>query len=257
MEAFGAPWSGPAEEFYDPGVAADFVRSLDPKMGPSDVVVSAEPGHPVSWRSFLGEWLCRPGEEGVKLRREPWTHGADSMRWAERLTALDAWETCVDASWMLHAASRAGVPRRLLALAAASIARTALPLVPRYETRPEKAVEMAELWAAGEATDAEVREAEVGAHEASTDAEDEDLGFYAVYAASAAAWAAGVAGREPALRPMKRSRTDAAVAREVYAMRESANDLDSGVPLCPLVRASVPTLAYLEALAGLGRGRGA
>lgn len=256
MEAYGAPWSDPIEELYDPGVAEDFVRSLDPRMGPTDVVVSAEPGHPTSWRSFLGEWLCRPGAGGVKLRKAPWTHSGYSARWADDLTALDAWETCANASWMMHSASMAGVPRRLLVMASASIARTALALLPGYEWRPRKAVEMAELWAAGDATDAEVMEAAEGAHDAALDAEDADLGFYAIHAAFAASAAATAARsyREPV---RSRALTDAAVAREVYAMRESSNDLDSSVPLCPLVRAAVPMLAYLEALAGLGRRRGA
>ena len=230
-------------------------------MGPTAIVVSADTGHPASWRRLLGEWLCLPGRGGVKLRKAAWTYNHESARWAEGrwgsgIIALDAWETCADASWMLHSASMAGVPRRLLVLAATSIARTALPLVPRFDARPEKAIEMAELWAAGDATDAEVMEAEAGAFDAAHDAEDADLGFYAIHAAFAASMAALVARsyRAPA---RSRASADAVVAREVYAMRESSNDLDSSVPLCPLVRAAVPTLAYLEALAGLGRGRGA
>ena len=60
------------------------------------------------------------------------------------------WETCPRGDWMLELAAHALVDGRRLTLAAAAVAREALPFLPHGDGRPLAALEAAEAWARDE-----------------------------------------------------------------------------------------------------------
>jgi len=117
---------------------------------------------------------------------------SDAVKWARGYDSLDtAWAACERADWMLWLAARVCEERgseahKRLVLAACACARTALQCVPDGEDRPRIAIETAERWARGEATDEELSAAEAAAE---VDAWD-------------AAWAAARAASDAALRDM-------------------------------------------------------
>ena len=98
--------------------------------------------------------------------------------------ALDAGVSAADVHWALVRA--AGLPDRLLRLAACADARRALALVSSPDPRSVAAVDVAERYARGEATDRELIEARDAAVDAAGAARD----AYTVYAAACAADAA-------------------------------------------------------------------
>jgi hypothetical protein len=99
----------------------------------------------------------------------------EAVAWVGTRTLTEAWAQCERADWMLWLAAKV-LDRKLLVLAACACARTALVHVPPGEDRPLRAIETAERWARGEATEEEVGVAVDDA--------------YAAYAAAAAAYAA-------------------------------------------------------------------
>jgi len=108
----------------------------------------------------------------------------EAVKWAGDKTQAEAWATCERADWMLWLVARIDgmkyTPR--LRLAACACARTALKYIPPGEERPRLAIECAERYARGEATDKELAAAWAAAWAAAGDAARD--------AAGAAAWAA-------------------------------------------------------------------
>ena len=107
--------------FADPGVALDFVRSLEPRYGPTIVRVSCSPRDPEVRRSVVGDWLCGDGENA---RLEP--PDARPGAWLDRRAhaagprpspkAIDLWEGDERASSLAYVAASYGVPAVALVL---------------------------------------------------------------------------------------------------------------------------------------------
>lgn len=113
-----------------------------------------------------------------------------AREWADGKTLSDVYKQLHRADWWLWLATRAGVDRRRVALAACACARTALKYVPEGEKRPLHAIELTERWGRGEpeVTLEQVRQAARGARAADyAAAEAADAAAEAAYAAYAAA----------------------------------------------------------------------
>lgn len=83
-----------------------------------------------------------------------------ALDWAATQPNLRAaWAACQRGDWLLWLATRLNVPRERIVLAGTDHSREVLHLVPDDVDEPRVAVETAELWALGEATIEEVREA--------------------------------------------------------------------------------------------------
>jgi hypothetical protein len=112
--------------------------------------------------------------------------------------AATAWATCERGDWLLWYVGRtaAGEPWseewKLLVRAICECARLALPNVPEGEARPRLAIETAEAWTRGEATEEEVRATSYVAYAAAEAAYDAafDVAYDASYAGEAAEAAA-------------------------------------------------------------------
>ena len=113
---------------------------------------------------------------------------SEAVEWMADRTLQAAWKQCPRGDWLLWAAGRLGVDRKLLILAACDCAETALEFVHVGEERPRRAIETARRWAAGNATLEEVEAAAAAATYAA------DAAAYAAaraaYTATAAAYAA-------------------------------------------------------------------
>ena len=109
-----------------------------------------------------------------------------AREWIGTRTAKKAWDECPRGDWLLWIASRGGVDRKRVVLAACACARLALKFVKADENRPFKAIETAEAWTRGEATIGEVRSAAYAAADAAAYA---DAYAAAASAATAAAYA--------------------------------------------------------------------
>ena len=119
---------------------------------------------------------------------------SEAINWATgQPDAATAWRRCPRGDWMLWIAERVGVPRKLLVLAACRCARLVLTHVPPGESRPLKAIEIAEAWARGEASDKDVADAVAAVRAVSAD----------IWAASAAASAASDATHEACARAVR------------------------------------------------------
>ena len=107
----------------------------------------------------------------------------DAVRWAEdKKTLSEIWRTCDRGDWLLWAAAKVGIDRKIIVAAACDCAELALKYVPKGEDRPREAIETARKWIKGEATLKEVRNASAAAaYAAAADA------YAAAYAAAAAA----------------------------------------------------------------------
>ena len=94
-ESFRGPWAAAADPIHDPGVAVDFVSSLEPRYGPTILRVAADGdgfGH------VVGDWLCGDTAIGsnVIIPRPRWVFGPlGSWEWASQPT-VDAWESAPD-----------------------------------------------------------------------------------------------------------------------------------------------------------------
>jgi hypothetical protein len=155
----------------------------------------------------------------------------EAIEWAGDRTPEQAWRECPRGDWLLWAAERVGVDRRLLVLAACDCAETALVHVPDGEERPRMAIETARAWARGEATIEEVRAAAGAAAGATW-----GVGG-AARAAAGAAWGVGDAARAAAWAAW-------AAAGAAWAAAAWARGAD-------LVRARVPWAVVDAALAAV------
>lgn len=120
---------------------------------------------------------------------------ADAIAWVGDRDLAAAWAECPRGDWMLWLASRMGVDRRLLVLAACDCARVVLP---RGDARPRHAIETAEAWARGEATIEQVIDAADASADASAEAAEAAVAVAYVgdaYVANVAASTARVASR--------------------------------------------------------------
>ena len=145
----------------------------------------------------------------------------EAVRWVEGRTLAEAWAECQRADWMLWLAGRT-MDRRLVVLATCAAVRPALEHAPAGEGGPRRAIETAEAWARGEATEDEVRAAASAASAAWTAAEA------AAWTAAEATCAAGAAAR--AARAAARAADAARAAAEAAAHRE----------MCDIVRSIIP-----------------
>ena len=104
----------------------------------------------------------------------------EAREWADRKTLSEIWEQCPRGDWMLWLARRAGVDKRTMTAAKADCAATIKHLM--KDPRSIKALETAQAYGRGEATDDELA--------AAADAAAAAAAAYAAYAAAAYAAAA-------------------------------------------------------------------
>jgi hypothetical protein len=116
----------------------------------------------------------------------------EAVEWAQPYATLqEAWDACERADWMLWLIGHLdGRYSRRLRLAACACARTALRFIPAGEDRPLRAIETAERFARGEATDAQLATAWAAAGAAARAAARAAAWKAAWNAAWDAAWAA-------------------------------------------------------------------
>jgi len=134
----------------------------------------------------------------------------ESLDWLKEKkpsNVYQAWRSCPRGDWLLWFAAKIGVDRRLVVAAACEIARDALPIFEgKYpdDNRPRKAIETAEEWCKGKATQEQVRMAAAAAAAAAADAAaaaaaaDAADAWAAAWAAAADAWAAAWAAADAA-----------------------------------------------------------
>jgi hypothetical protein len=167
----------------------------------------------------------------------------DAVAWAEAQPDFaTAWATCERGDWLLWyvgrtvAADRDSAARKRLVWVACQCARLALPNVPAGETRPLRAIEVAEAWTRGEGTLKEVRAAAAAAAYAA----DADAAYAAAYAADAdAAYAAAYAADADAADAAAYAAAAAYVAYAAYAADAAADAVRQ--QCADLVRAEWPT----------------
>lgn len=177
----------------------------------------------------------------------------DALEWCKSYpTPQAAWDACERGNWMLFLLGRlAGGPRsksrKKLVLAACKCARLALRFVEQGETRPRRAIVIAERWAKGRATLAEVMEASKAAFAAFAAAEvsaESAFADYAAvesaYAAHAASYAASEASAE--FSSFAVSAASEASAESAYAAHASAETarLDTLAKCAAIVRKMYP-----------------
>jgi hypothetical protein len=163
----------------------------------------------------------------------------ESVDWAAAYPdPSDAWGHCPRGDWLLWAAVELGVAHKLVVLAACDCARTALRYVPGGEDRPLLAIETAEAWCRGEATEKEAREAAT------------DCSIDSSYAASYAADAAGLAADAAcAAADAPWVATYAVAAADAAACASYATHCAARQKCADLVRARIPWAAVEPALA--------
>jgi hypothetical protein len=141
----------------------------------------------------------------------------EAVEWVGDRTMAQAWAECERADWMLWLLAKLdGCYSPRLRLAACACARTALQYVPDGEDRPRLAIECAERFARGEATDAELRAAGAAAEAAAWAAGDAARAATEA-AAEAAAWAAWAAGAAEAATWAATGVADAAAGAAAWA----------------------------------------
>ena len=133
-----------------------------------------------------------------------------------------AWEACEDARELLRLLTY--VDHNAAVLAACACARTALKYIPPGEDRPLKAIQTAEAWTRGEATEEQCREAASAARAAAARAAD--AAWAAAHAASAAASAAAYAAAYAAAAAA--AHAAAAAAHAAVAAAHAAADAELG-----------------------------
>ncbi len=232
--------------FADAGVALDEILSLPPPAEPLVLRVTATGGRKAGRARVEGDWLCdaTPGEPR-RIPAPAWTHSREAAAWVKKRPWLEAWETCENALWMLHAAVRVVVDRRLVVRAACACARTVLDRIPAVEERPRRAIEAAEAWTRGEATVVQVQQAAYSAaYSASAPASD-------TYSYSAAAASASAAADAVYISYASDAATYTAAAAAYYAAYGYASDAASQsralARLADLVRGEIPTWTVLRA----------
>jgi len=128
----------------------------------------------------------------------------EAIEWVGDRSLERAWTECERADWMLWAAIKVGIDRKVLVLAACDCAETALKHVPKGEDRPERAIATARAWARGKASMGDVcaaaddaayayayaSAAYAASAAAAADAAADDAAYAAAHAAHQAALAA-------------------------------------------------------------------
>ena len=154
----------------------------------------------------------------------------EAVDWAAKYRSRQkAWDECENAEWMLWYCARVFktfTPE--MRLAACGCARTALKYVPEGEDRPLKAIETAERFARGEATDGERAAAAAAAADVAADVAWVAADVAAAAAAAAAAVAAAVAAAAAAA-----AAADAAWVASDAAAKEMADIVREHIPKVP------------------------
>ena len=109
----------------------------------------------------------------------------EAREWADRKTLSEIWGQCPRGDWMLWLARRAGVDKRTMTAAKADCAATIKHLM--KDPRSIKALETAQAYGRGEATDDELAAAAAAAYDAAAAAASTASTAAAVAAAAAAA----------------------------------------------------------------------
>lgn len=107
----GQSWGGERD-------AAEYVRSLASADEPVLLRLEVHGRPPTS-----PDWLCDPGKPPAAIPRPRWSFSVDSLEWSSTRRWIDAWELCVRADWMVHAAASCGVPTAACVLAVCGLVR--------------------------------------------------------------------------------------------------------------------------------------
>ena len=108
----------------------------------------------------------------------------EAREWADRKTLSEIWGQCPRGDWMLWLARRAGVDKRTMTAAKADCAATIKHLM--KDPRSIKALETAQAYGRGEATDDELAAAAAAAYDAAAAAASTAAAVAAAAAAAAA-----------------------------------------------------------------------
>ncbi len=165
----------------------------------------------------------------------------EATKWVEsssRLTCKEIWSECPSASWMLWLYQRADPDHKTAVRIACAIARTALVHVPKNEKRPERCIEVVEMWLedramidevrnarldAAAASDADAAAATAAASAASYTSDAAAAASAASYAADAASAASYTAAAAAAAATTDAATDAAADAARIKSQKQSAN----------------------------------
>ncbi len=147
--AVGYDFSPHAQTYSDPDVALDEIQTLRVSGEPSILRVQAVGGNAQDRKRVSSEWLCDiDGEAPRRIPAPKWTCDPEARTWSKSRSWLEAWETCPDARWLLHAAAWSEVDPRYVVRAASACARTLLVLFNGNDLlRARRVLELAEEWA--------------------------------------------------------------------------------------------------------------
>ena len=140
----------------------------------------------------------------------------EAREWADRKTLSEIWGQCPRGDWMLWLARRAGVDKRTMTAAKADCAATIKHLM--KDPRSIKALETAQAYGRGEATDDELAAAADAAYAAAA----ADAAYAAYDAAAAAAAAADDDAYAAAASAAAYAAYDAAADADAYAARKQS-----------------------------------
>jgi len=141
----------------------------------------------------------------------------EAREWADRKTLSEIWGQCPRGDWMLWLARRAGVDKRTMTAAKADCAATIKHLM--KDPRSIKALETAQAYGRGEATDDELAAAADAADAAAASAASAAAAYAAADAAAAAADDAAAASAASAA---AYAAYDAAADADAYAARKQS-----------------------------------
>jgi len=196
-----------------------------------------------------------PSREGEKMTfREQLVEMdacAEAVEWVGDKTLAEAWATCERADWMLWLVSKIdGSYSPRLRLAACACARTALKYVTPGDERPRLAIECAERYAIGEATQKELDAARDAARAAARTSAWAAARAAAGAAAGTAAWAAaGAAARDAAWAVARDAAWTAAGDAAWAAARDAARDAARAAAfkeMADLVRQIIPEVRHAK-----------
>lgn len=269
VEAVGQPFVATGESFHDPGVALDYVRSLEPRVGPSVVRVYRVGRAGLRGdAAVVGYWLCEAGG-GRRLRRrgsparpeegsDP-AHGPGPLLW---------WERSARADRMVREAAEAGVDRRSVGSSLCGCVRLCAHLLPAAEAELfGGALSAAEAWSrrAGAApSDDLVGDLEAAAWNIASAVCDPESwtassSAVAVYGAAYFCSAVGLRrGDSPGVAGVAIGHAAGALAgpdEAEGAVGDPAGRSRALAVMASVVRSSVATLDYLRSLRAPHRGR--
>ena len=255
--ATGQPFAPRGDAFADADVARDEISSLRTHAEPLLLRVEADGGSAAERGSVEGDWLC--DSDGSEPRRLPaprwargdaakaWAYDDAARAWARARTWFEAWEECEDARWMMHAAASVQVERRLIVLAACSMAESVSRNVRPGDQRPRQAIMAAVAWASGKLGARGVRAASIEAMAAREAALYERPDVY--FAAASAEAACRIVSADPAdlvilvgsvAHSVAVSASDMTVAGERAVLRELADRARRHIPTVDVLRAVAP-----------------